>query len=305
MKVRVGFVGLGVMGAPMARNLLKAGFEVVAFTRSAAALDELVEEGAEAAASPADAAARSDVTITMLPNSAVVEEVVLGSAGVLEGARPGSLIVDMSTIDPAVSQRLAEAGKERGVAVLDAPVTGAADGARAGTLTVFVGADADALERCRPLLEAIGSRVVHTGPVGTGSAAKLLTNMLWFVHVVALSDALALGAKAGIPPETLAGAIRASAGGSWVAEHDLPNILRGDDDASFTLALCCKDLGLIEELAEELAVPVPLAALAAERFAAASERFGAGAGELAVARLAEVGSGVSFRLTELEEARRP
>ena len=207
----------------------------------------------------------------------------------------GSVLACVSTVSVEVVRELETAARLRGVSVVDAPVTGAADGARAGTLTIMAGADPEALERLRPLLDAISSTVVHTGPVGTGSAAKLVTNMLWFVHVVALSDALALGVKAGIAPATLGRLIPASAGGSWTADHDLPNVLAGDDDESFTLALCRKDLGLIAELADALGVDAPLAAAARERFEAAAERFGPGAGELAVVRLAEEAAGVSVR----------
>jgi 3-hydroxyisobutyrate dehydrogenase len=195
---------------------------------------------------------------------------------------PGSALVCASTVSPALVRRLEREARPRGVDVLDAPVTGAADGARAGTLSIMVGAEPEALERCRPVLAALSSRIFHTGPVGTGSATKLLTNMLWAVHVVALADALSVGTRAGLDPAVLGEAIDASAGGSWVSAHDLPNILRGDDDETFPLALCRKDLRLIAELAEGGA---PLAELARERFEAAYERFGPEAGELAVTRL--------------------
>jgi 3-hydroxyisobutyrate dehydrogenase-like beta-hydroxyacid dehydrogenase len=295
-RARAGFVGLGHMGRPMALNLLRNGFEVVLFDRDASRARALAGEGGRPAASLAEVAAMSEVIFLSLPGPADVLEVALGPEGLIASMRPGSALVCLSTVSRSAVERVAEAAAAKGIGIVDAPVTGAADGAAAGTLTVMVGAEPAQLERVRPLLEAISTRVVHVGPVGAGSAAKLLTNMLWFVHVVALADALALGARAGIPIASLAELIPASAGGSWVAEHDLPHLLRGDDDASFTLALCTKDLGLIEELADELALAAPLARCAAERFARAHERYGGAAGELAVARLSEEEARVSIRL---------
>lgn len=286
--VSAGFVGLGNMGAPMAANLAARGFDLAVYDLDPAR----TVAGARRAASLAEVAGAGDVLVS-LPGPREVRPVGLE---LLESMAPGTALISVSTISASLARELEEAGRPRGVAVVDAPVTGAADGARAGTLTIMAGGDPDVLERVRPLLDAVSTLVVHTGPVGTGSAAKLLTNMLWFVHVVALSDALALGVKAGITPETLGRLIPASAGGSWVAEHDLPNVLAGDDDVSFTLALCSKDLRLIAELAGELGVGAPLGALARARFDEAAERFGPEAGELAVVRLAEAAAGVSVRL---------
>jgi 3-hydroxyisobutyrate dehydrogenase len=181
------------------------------------------------------------------------------------------------------------------VALLDAPLTGAADGAQAGTLTLMLGGDAEVIERCSPILELISERRFHLGPVGAGSVAKLLTNMLWFTHVVALTDALGAAARAGLEPAVFADVVRAGAADSWVAAHDLPNILAGDDDLSFTLALCQKDLSLISGLVAGLGVDVPLLPTVVQRFADAAARFGADAGELAVARLTEEAMGVSVR----------
>jgi 3-hydroxyisobutyrate dehydrogenase len=273
----VGFVGLGHMGAPMAANLLAAGFELVVHDRDPDRAARLAGQGARAG-SLADVAA-AGIVLVSVPGPPEVEAV---AAGLLPRLAPGSVLVCTSTVSPALVQRLEHDARPRGVELVDAPVTGAADGARAGTLSIMVGAEPEALERCRPVLEPLSSRIVHTGPVGSGSATKLLTNMLWAVHVVALADALAVGRAAGLDPAVLGEAIDTSAGGSWVSAHDLPNILRGDDDESFPLALCHKDLGLIAELAGGAA---PLADLARERFEAAYERFGPEAGELAVTRL--------------------
>jgi 3-hydroxyisobutyrate dehydrogenase len=287
--VRVTVVGLGHMGGAMARNLAARGLDVAVQDRDP---ERAAAIGTPVAATPAEAAAGADAVLLSVPGPPEVEAVVNTTVPHMER---GSALVCTSTISPGLIRRIADDAAKRGVHVLDAPVTGAADGARAGTLTVMVGAETDALERCRPVLDAIATKVVHTGPVGTGSATKLLTNMLWAIHVVALADALAVGVRAGVHPEILGSAIDSGAGGSWVSAHDLPNLLRGDDDESFTLALCRKDLGLIAELVQETGVAAPLAVIARERFDNAHERFGPSAGELAVARLTEEHASVSIR----------
>jgi 3-hydroxyisobutyrate dehydrogenase len=294
--VKVGFVGLGNMGGPMARNLARAGFDVAVYDLDRLRMAALEGDGVRPARSAADVADGASAVLLSLPGPPEVE----AAAGELLGRMaPGSVLVNVSTVSPALVRRLAGRAEERGIDVVDAPVTGAADGAREATLTFMVGAEPEPLERVRPLLDALGQTIVHMGPVGAGSAAKLLTNMLWFVHVVALADALALGVKAGIDLTAFARLIPESAGGSWVASHDLPSIVRGDDDESFTLALCCKDLRLIAELAGELGYDAGPLTLARERFETARERFGPAAGELAVTRLAEEAAGVSIRFVEV------
>lgn len=290
----LGFVGLGHMGTPMARNLLEHGYELTVYDRDPHRAARLAEGGARIAHGLRDIAAARLVLLS-LPGSREVEEVVLAPDGLLVDMAAGSCLVSLCTVSPSLVRQIAEAAKGRGVSLVDAPVTGAADGAAAGTLTIMVGADPADLARCRSVLEPLSCRIAHVGPVGAGSAVKLVTNMLWFTHIVALSDALALGVASGIAVEALAEVIPDSAGGSWVARHDLPNILRSEDDLTFTLALCVKDLGLIDELLQETGVHAPLAATAAERFAQAHERYGGAAGELAVTRLAEEAAGVSIR----------
>jgi 3-hydroxyisobutyrate dehydrogenase-like beta-hydroxyacid dehydrogenase len=277
----------------MAGNAARAGFRVAGFDPQPERVAAAEAAGVEPAASLSELASGSELLVASVPGPPELEAV---AAVVLPALSPGALLVNVSTVTPAVVCRLAGDAARRSIGLVDAPVTGAADGARAGTLTFMVGADPDDLERVRPLLEALGSAVHHVGPVGTGSAAKLLTNMLWFVHVTVLADALALAVKAGVELDAFARLVPDSAGASWVSEHDLPSILRGDDDTSFSLALCRKDLRLIVELADELGYPSPLALEAARRFEQAYERFGPDAGELAVTRLAEAESGSSMRL---------
>jgi 3-hydroxyisobutyrate dehydrogenase-like beta-hydroxyacid dehydrogenase len=289
----IGFAGLGSMGRPMAENAARAGFQVAGYDPLPERVAAVAAAGVEPAAGLVELASGAELLVASVPGPAELEAV---AATAVPAMSPGSLLVNVSTVSPASIRDLADKAARFSVGLVDAPVTGAADGARAGTLTFMVGAEPEALERARPLLEELGGAVHHVGPVGAGSAAKLLTNMLWFVHVAALSDALALAVKAGVELEAFARLVPDSAGASWVAEHDLPNILRGDDDPSFTLALCRKDLGLIVELADRLGYPSPLALEAARRFDEAYKLFGPRAGELAVTRLTEAASGASMRL---------
>jgi 3-hydroxyisobutyrate dehydrogenase-like beta-hydroxyacid dehydrogenase len=277
----------------MAENAVRGGFRVAGYDPVPERIAAAAAARVEPAASVAELAAETELLVVSVPGPAELEAVAAAALPVLSR---GSLLVNVSTVGPTLVRDLADRAAGRSVGVVDAPVTGAADGARAGTLTFMVGAEDTALERVRPLLEALGGAVHHVGPVGAGSAAKPLTNMLWFVHVAALSDALALAVKAGVDLEAFAGLVPDSAGASWVAEHDLPNILRGDDDTSFTLALCRKDLRLIVELADRLGYPSPLVLEAARRFDEAYKLFGPRAGELAVTRLTEAASGASMRL---------
>jgi 3-hydroxyisobutyrate dehydrogenase-like beta-hydroxyacid dehydrogenase len=283
------------MGRPVAENLLKAGYEVTVWDLNANRSPSLGALGAHVAASAQDLAAASDVVMVSVPGPRELEEVALGPTGALAHLRTGASLINLSTVSPDVMRRIATVAERRGISVIDAPVTGAADGARSGTLVLMIGGDEEAVRACSPIFAVISSRTFHLGPIGAGSVAKLLTNMIWFIHVVALSDALGAGVKAGLDPAAFAEVIRAGAADSWVAAHDLPNVLRGDDDTSFTLALCCKDLGLISSLLDELGVQAPLVFPTRSRFEAARDAFGPQAGELAVARLAEQSMDVSMR----------
>ena len=193
MAERIGFICLGIMGKPMARNLLKAGYSVTVFNRSRGKIDELVADGAAAGGSPSDVAQRSDVVITMLPDGPDVEAVVLGEQGVLAGAREGTLLIDMSTIAPAVAKRLAEAAHERGVQMLDAPVSGGDKGAVAGTLSIMVGGEQQAFERALPIFQALGKTITHCGPSGAGQIVKACNQVVVALVIEAVSEALVLG----------------------------------------------------------------------------------------------------------------
>ena len=291
----IGVIGLGNMGGAMAERLVAAQFPVVGYDPDAIRAESLRRSGGTTAASLDALAQTVDAVLLSVPGPRETEAILLGSDGLITKMRAGTAVISASTVSPELMRRVTAAACKRGIDVLDAPVTGAADGARAGTLTFMIGAAEEAFTRWRRVFDPLSSVVVHTGPVGSGSAAKLLTNFLWFTHVVALSDVLAASVKCGITPATMRELIPVSAGASWVTEHDLPNILAGDDDESFSLALCCKDLGLIRSLCEEAGAPALLLEAVEGRFRSASETFGPAAGELAVARLSEAAAGVSIR----------
>ena len=296
--MKVGFIGLGNMGNPMAANVLRAGFDLTVHDLRREAAENLLAAGAQWAPSPAALAQQVETIVLSLPGPPQVEKVMTGENGVLAGLRPGSTWIDMSTSACDLFRRLAAEVAARGGDALDAPVTGAADGAQAGTLSIFVGGDAAVLARQRPLLEVMGAQIFHAGPAGAGLAAKLLTNLLWFIHAAAIGEGLLLGVRAGIEPTTLWEIIKASAGNSWVAEHDVPAIFRGDYDPSFTLDLCCKDLGLIHDLGRALDVPLEVGALAEQIFQRARVQYGGDRGELHVVKLLEDASGVSLQVEQ-------
>lgn len=249
--LRLGFIGLGRMGKPMALNLLRAGFSLAVHNRSRGPVDEMAALGAVPFDSPAEAARRSDVLLTCLPGPSEVRAV---TAEALEGAAAGSVFIDHSTIDPQTCREVAARAGARGVEFLDAPVSGGISGARDGTLTVMVGGEGRALERCRPILETVGGRIFHCGPVGSGSLAKLVNQAITAVAYSAVAEALVLGAKGGLSLSLLFEILSVSSGRSRVLEQAGPAILEGRFDAEFTLELAMKDLRLAIETARALGV---------------------------------------------------
>jgi 3-hydroxyisobutyrate dehydrogenase-like beta-hydroxyacid dehydrogenase len=256
--MRVGFVGTGNMGNPMAMNLLRAGHQLTVCDVRREAAANLLDEGAEWADTPAAAAASSEATLLSLPTPPDVEAVVTGSGGVLSGAAPGTTIVDLSTNSPTVVQSLAAKAAAQDVGFLDAPVSGGVLGARRGTLAVMVGGDPDRFEAHRPLFDAIGANVFRVGDVGAGNVAKLINNMLAFIGMMGTAEALVLGAKAGVDPVVLRDIVKAGSGGSFVWDSGSRAILRDRLAPTFTTALAAKDIGLATDLAAELGVPVPM-----------------------------------------------
>ncbi len=275
--MKIGFIGTGTMGRPMLANLVKQGFQVAAFDIVPAALDAAVGSGAARAGSLAEAVSAAELIITMLPSSANVEAAYLGAGGVLDAAPAGRLCVDMSTIDPGVSQRVAARLAERGLRFLDAPVSGGVGGAEAGTLAIMVGGAAADLEEARPALAAMGANVIHVGAIGAGEVAKLCNNLISGSALIAVAEAFRIGEAYGVDPQTLTRVIAKSSGATWVMEHmhPVPGIVEGAASSrqyapGFMTDLMAKDLGLAVGAARDKRVPVVVAPAAQQLYRMAS-----------------------------------
>ena len=264
----IGFIGLGIMGRPMAKNLLKAGYPLVVHNRSRGAVDDLVKAGAKAGTSPRDVASQSDVLITMLPNSPDVEAVVLGRDGVIEGARAGMSLLDMSTISPLVSQKIGAALAAKSVQMLDAPVSGGERGAIDAVLSIMVGGDKALFDKVLPIFQAMGKTITHLGPLGAGGFTKLANQSIVAVNLTALGEALTLAKKAGLDRELTLTALAGGLAGSKCLDQKKPNYLAGTYNPGFKIDLHYKDLGLIMESARALGVPLPATAAVQELFSA-------------------------------------
>ena len=299
---RVGFIGLGNMGSGMTRNLQKAGFDLVVNDIRRESADQLVANGAEWAATPAEVAAATDVVITMLPTPRHVETVVNGPAGILAGIADGGTWVDMSTSVPEVAQRVRAEHSQRGLHILDAPVSGMSIGAANGMLQIFVGGEEADVARLRPVFEAMGDpeRILHVGAAGTGYAVKLMINQLWFSHLVATAEVLAIGVKAGVDLAVLRNSLIASPANSNFVQNDVLSILdHGDYDEGFAIALACKDLGLSIDLARSVGAPSELSALVEQIYRRARAQYGDLAGEMTPVKLYEDLIGVNLRLEKV------
>jgi 2-hydroxy-3-oxopropionate reductase len=268
----IGFIGLGVMGAPMARNLIRAEHPVVVHSRSRGAVEALSRDGAEPAFSPREVAERASVVITMLPDSAAVEDVVLAPDGVLAGASAGDLLIDMSTIDPSVSVAVAEAASEQGVSVLDAPVSGGDVGAREGALSIMVGGAESDFERAQPILRALGRTIVHVGGHGAGQVVKACNQVVVAVTIGAVSEALVLGSKAGVDPERILDVLGGGLAANRVMEMRRRNFLEHDFTPGFRIDLHHKDLGIALAAGDAHGVPLGLTALVQQQFRALRAR---------------------------------
>lgn len=262
MQDSIGFIGLGTMGTPMAKNLLKAGFSLRVFDTRPAAVDELVGFGAICATSVADCAQGTTTVITMLPNSPDVRAVVLGSNGLAEVLPAGAIVVDTSTISPTITRDIGEALRQRGIVLLDAPVSGGQKGAIAGSLSIMVGGDLDAFEKVRPILEAMGRTITRMGEGGMGQVTKLCNQLICAINIQGVCEALALGRAAGIDLEALRGALMGGAANSWMLENLGPQMIADDSSAGFRIDLQLKDLKLVTDAAYEWGVPLPGTSLA-------------------------------------------
>jgi len=290
--MRIGYIGLGNMGGPMAANLVKAGCDVLIYDLEKTKVDQYVACGATAGGSGEDVAARADILFTSLPEPRHVEAAI---PSLLDVMQPGSIWVDLTTNSRDLVKSLAAQAAKKNISALEAPVTGAVDGARLGKLTFFVGGDTDVIERVRPYFEIMGKLIV-CGPIGTGNVVKLITNQIWFINAAAIGEGLVLGKKAGIDLAVVWEAMKNSVGDTFVARHDAPSIFSGDYDPSFSLALCCKDLRLLKELGEELETQMDMTLLARDKFEEAKETFGGDAAELHVCKLVEDASNTDLRL---------
>ena len=261
MAERIGFVGLGIMGKPMAKNLLKAGYSLTVYDIVGEPVEELVTDGAARASSNKEVAANSDKIFTMLPDSADSEIAILRPAGVLEGAASGSIIIDMSSIAPLVSKKIAAECAQKGVEMLDAPVSGGEPGAINAALAIMVGGKQEVFDGCFDLLKTMGSNVVLTGDIGAGGVTKLANQIIVAANIEALSEALVLAQKAGVDPEKVFNAIRGGLAGSAVMEAKGPMMLDRNFTAGFRIRLHQKDLRNVLQTGQELNVPLPVTAL--------------------------------------------
>ena len=259
--MKVAFIGMGTMGAAMAANILNAGYALVVHNRTREKEGPLVRQGAERADSPAKAAKKADVIITCVSDTPDVEEVLLGDNGVIQGAKKGAVVVDMSTISPAATRDMAEALAQKGIRMVDAPVSGGSEGAEKGTLTVMLGGDPADVEEIRPLLSTMGKTITHVGPIGAGQVTKAINQIVIAATYLGVAEGMALGIKAGLDMEKVVAALSGGAAASWVLENRSANMIRNTYPLGFRARLHRKDLGIALETAKQLGVFLPVSAL--------------------------------------------
>ncbi len=268
MEMRIGYIGLGLMGKSIAKNILKAGYPLVVHNRSQAAIDELVSEGAQSASSPRQVAQSVDVVFTNLPDTPDVEMVVLGKDGIIEGAHPGLIYVDNSTIKPAKAREIAARLAEKEVMALDAPVSGGDIGARNGTLAIMVGGEAEALNKVMPVLQATGKTITHVGDSGAGQIAKAANQIMVAAQMVAMGELLIFAEKAGADPQKVVEAIKGGAAQCWTLDVKPPRLFAGNRLPGFKAYMQAKDLTIVMETAREYGIPLPSAAIHAQLYQA-------------------------------------
>lgn len=293
--MKVGFIGLGIMGKPMARNLMKAGHDLVVHDVVPEAVADLAASGAVRAASAADVAARSDVTITMVPDGPDVEAAILGPSGALEGAAPGTVIVDMSSISPLVAQKVGAACEARGVGFLDAPVSGGEPKAVDGTLAIMAGGSKETFDRVLPLFQAMGSSATLAGPVGAGNVTKLANQIMVAVNIAGMGEALVLATKAGLDPDVVFNAVKGGLAGSTVLNAKAPMVMSRNFKPGFRIRLHQKDLRNALLAAEAMKVSLPFTSLAQQVLVALMN---AGRGDMdhsAIATFIEDMAGIEVR----------
>ncbi len=255
---KIGFIGLGIMGNPMAKNLLNAGYPLMVYDIVQEKIDDLVQAGAQAGTSSKAVSAQSEIVITMLPNSPEVKEAVLGKDGVLDGAKPGTILIDMSSIAPLASREISEKAIEKDVVLLDAPVSGGEPKAIEGTLAIMAGGPEETFDAVKELLSVMGASVIRVGDIGSGNTAKLANQIIVALNIAAFSEAMVLAAKAGVDPEKVFHAIRGGLAGSAILDAKMPHVLEGNFKPGFRTELHIKDLQNALDTAREIDVPVPL-----------------------------------------------
>ena len=265
-KETVGFIGLGIMGLPMSQNLIKAGFPLVVYNRTREKTKALADQGATVADSAMEVARQSTTIIIMVSDSPDVEDVVLGKDGVIEGVQEGSVVIDMSTISPPITRDIGSRLAEKGVGMLDAPVSGSSWAALDGTLSIMVGGQAQVFQRSLPILEAMGSRIIHIGPEGMGQVAKLVNQVIVAGTLAAVCEGLLLGAKSGVDLDKVFQAVTGGAANSWQLENLGSRILKRDFDPGFSVKLMLKDQRLVNQAAQEMELPMPVSAVARQFF---------------------------------------
>lgn len=272
MSKKIGFIGLGIMGQGMSKNLLKEGFELTVWNRTASRMDGVLAEGALRGASPADVAEKSDIIITCVSNTDDVEEVILGDAGVIHGVSAGKLVIDMSTISPEATRNIAAKLAEKDVKMLDAPISGGSEGAVHGTLSIMVGGDAEDVERAMPAFNAMGSKITHVGGNGDGQSVKLVNQILVVINMLAVGEALIFAQAGGLNLDKTLSAVTAGAAGSWMLSNRGPQVIKRDWSPGFMLDLQQKDLRLVLEAAEQLGIPLETTRKVSQMYAALQEQ---------------------------------
>lgn len=288
---KVGFVGLGIMGLPMARNLIKAGFEVKAYNRTSSKADQLAAEGALRAETPGAAAEEVDAVITMVTDTSDVEDVILGKEGIIHRAESGAVVIDMSTISPKATRKMSKALAERGIGMLDAPVSGGDVGAQKGTLTIMVGGREQDYTRALPVFEAMGKTITHVGPSGAGQCTKLCNQVLVAIHLVAVSESLLLAKASGLDLHKTLQVLTGGAANSWSLQNLGPRIVDGDHNPGFMVRLLLKDLRLVMEAAADGDLPLIGASMAQQMFIAVQKMGCGDLGTQSVIRAFEAVSG--------------
>ena len=293
--MKVGFIGLGTMGGNAARNIQKAGFDMVVYDIRQSAIDVLIQTGVTSGGSPADVLEKCDVVVSMVFGPKEIEQVIRGPRGFLSSTCVGKTWIDMTTSSPSLMRALAREFEQKGGAAVDAPVTGSVDAAIRGDMPMFVGGTDDVIEKVRPIIEAMG-HLRKVGAYGNGYIAKLVNNQLWKVHAAAIGEAMVTAKLAGLDPATWWEVMKGGAADSFVMQHDVPSIFAGHYDPSFPIALCLKDLSLIEELMNETGTRNELTKATHDRFKEAGRRYGLGAGEMTVCKVVEDDAGIDLRV---------